>query len=77
MSTDLGQIEGRPHAKRSEQGEGLRESLSLTRFWGGDRDGVCIQITLSHEFVQITSWEANLLAETILGALEPPPQEPV
>lgn len=57
--------------------------FSLTRFWGGNERGVCLQVTapgagrdpyMNEGFVQVTREEALLLAESLMrfvnGTLE-------
>lgn len=53
MSTNLGTIEGRRDAVGSEQGKGLRSRLYLTRFFGGKKDGMCLQLTIQESYVQL------------------------
>jgi hypothetical protein len=53
MSTNIGTIKGRKGAG-AEQGAGLRREVFLTRFAGGG-DGVCLQVTVGDQYVQLDS----------------------
>ena len=59
MSTNFGFIPSRSNAGISNQGEGLVDRVYMTRFFGGDVDGVCLQITVGDRYVQLD--EAGVL----------------
>lgn len=54
MSTDFGFTQGRPNAG-PEQGQGLGREIHVNRFYGGDKDGVCVQVTVGDKYVQLTT----------------------
>ena len=65
MSTSLGHILGRPNPGMG-QGHGLRDGVHLTRFYGGARDGVCVQVTIDDRYAQLTKQQAAELAHRLL-----------
>lgn len=68
---------GLPGKKRTDKGlsaevkeiskmTGLRGDVSLSQFFGGDKTGLCVQISQGHSFVQLTQCEARGLAQSLL-----------
>lgn len=44
---------------------GARGDVSLTQFFGGDKIGLCVQISQGHSFVQLTPIEARSVAKSL------------
>jgi hypothetical protein len=66
MSTDLGNVAGRPNCRPGDQGPGLRDELLLARFYGGVANGPCVQITIDDRFVQLDAAGAKRLVDKIM-----------
>jgi|HubBroStandDraft_6_1064221.scaffolds.fasta_scaffold182922_2 hypothetical protein len=46
---------------------GARGDVLVSQFFGGDKVGLCVQISQGHSFVQLTPIEARGLAKSLLG----------
>jgi hypothetical protein len=68
MSTRLGSVKGRPGAKVEQQGVGLRHEVHVTRFAGG-LDGVCVQLTIHDQYVQLDIRGVASLVEVLSSLL--------
>lgn len=54
MSTSFDSTKGRQNADPAAQGPGLAREVHVNRFYGGDADGVCVQVTIGNRYIQLT-----------------------
>lgn len=66
MATELLKIEGtKSVGHRTEPPRKEPMALYVTAFWGGRDRGRCVQITVEHEYIELTYTQVKLLAESL------------